>query len=99
MRSQKLDLTDSEWISLIDGDADDSQLPMCCGNVSALRDEFMQIVREGRNADIYDFRLNDLKRKLKWFADGHDMTPLLKKVCDQLGFDPATVEHEGGHVE
>ena len=27
-------------------------------------------------------------------ADGHELTPLLKKVCEQIGFDPKAVEHE-----
>lgn len=85
----KITLTDSEWISLIDGDSEDSQLPRCCANISALRDELIHIIREGRNEDIMDYRIQWLKDKLTWVADGHDLTPLLKKVCDQIGFDPA----------
>ena len=69
----KLTLTDSEWISLIDGNSNGSQLPVCCANVSALRDVFVRIVRNGRNNGIFVWDLDELKQKLKWFTDGHDI--------------------------
>ena len=92
----QLTLTDSEWIQLIDGESDDSQLGICCANISALRDEFVSIIRYGRHS-ISDWSLSDLKQKLKWVADGHKLTPLLQKVCDQLDFDPTTVEHQSSN--
>lgn len=85
----ELNLTDSEWIRLLDGDSDDSELPRCCANISALRDELMIHVREGRNRPIPDYRLRDLKQKIKWAMDGHDFPkrkfPVLNKIIDAVG--------------
>lgn len=91
-----LNLTDSEWLQLLDGQSDDSELSACCANVSALRDVFFQIVREGRNEEIMDWVVRDLKQKIKWVAGGHELTPLLRKICEQINFDPNSVEHEPG---
>lgn len=95
----KLDLTDSEWISLIDGESDDSQLPKCCANVSSLRDVFVDIVRGGRKEDMTGFQERDLKQRLVWLAGGHDLTPLIQNICEQIGFDPKNEEHTQGYVE
>lgn len=95
----KLNLTDSEWISLLDGESDDSQLGTCCANISSLRDQFMLLVRSGRNEEIMEWELTDLKRKIKWVADGHELSPLLIKICEQIGFDPEEEEHKKGFVE
>ena len=95
----RLTLTDSEWVQLLDGESDDSQLGKCCANISSLRDWFAQIIRDGRNEPIMDWYLEKLKVRLKWVADGHDLTPLLQKVCDQLQFDPSAVEHEPDKAE
>jgi hypothetical protein len=65
MENIKLNLTDSEWISLVDGNSDDSSLPVCCANVSALRDVFIHIIRNGRNTDLPSWTLEDLRQKLK----------------------------------
>lgn len=89
-------LTDTEWILLLDGQDEDSELGSCCANISALRDVFVQLVRSGRNSERQDWELRDLKQKIKWVSDGHELTPLLKKVCAQIGFDPAKVYHEPG---
>lgn len=95
----KINLTDSEWISLLDGEIEGSQLPRCCANISALRDVFMSIVRDGRNDDIQDWQIQDLRQKLKWVADGHDIEnfPVLMKVVECVGGLPE--EHEAGYTE
>ncbi len=96
----KLTLTDTEWCQLIDGESEDSQLHICCANISALRDTFVSIMRNGRrDTEIGPFDLPNLKQKLKWVADSHDLTPLLKKVCEQSGFDPSVSEHTGQGIE
>ncbi len=97
----KIELTDSEWISLLDGNAEDSGLPICCANISALRDQLVSIVRDGRNSDIMKWEIDDLKQKIKWVIDGHDIEglPLIKKIADQIGFDFETVEHEPQTLE
>lgn len=82
-----LSLTDKEWMQLLDGNCEYTQLQSCCANISALRDELGQIVREGRTEPIMSFYLSSLKQKLMWVMDGHELSPLLKKVCDQIGFD------------
>lgn len=58
----KLNLTDSEWIQLIDGVSADTQLPKCCDNVASLRDIFIHLVRNGRNESNYWG--HELKQKL-----------------------------------
>lgn len=89
-----LDLTDHEWMLLLDGEDPDSELGSCCANVSALRDQFVSIVRQGRKSRLYNWETDPLMKALKWFADGHELTPVLKKVCEQLRFDPASITHE-----
>lgn len=81
-----LDLTDAEWLSLIDGDPDEeSELGVCCGDVSNLRDVIIQIVREGRRNVSFGLK-PQLIDKLNDFCATHDMTPTLKKLADQVGF-------------
>ena len=92
-------LTDSEWVSLIDGESDDSGLSKCCANISALRDTLISICRDGRNGPIYNYRLKELMKHIKWVADGHELTPLIAKICKQIDFDPNKVEHEKDTVE
>lgn len=92
-------LSDKEWMSLLDGDAKDSALPTCCANVSALRDTLAQIVRQGRDKPLMLFDLDDLKQRLKWVHDGHKLSPTLKKICAQIGFDPTKAEHRNQSVE
>jgi hypothetical protein len=94
----KLDLTDSEWLSLLDG-GDASELGICCANISALRDELFFIVRQGRHEELPNWTLDDLRQKLKWVADGHDLTPTLKKLCVQLDLDPDTAKHTKRSME
>ena len=91
-------LTDGEWIRLIDGECDDSELSKCCANISELRDTLVSIVRDGRNNPIYNWKLKELMKHLKWVHDGHEFTnmPVLRKICQQIGFDPKTAKHESG---
>lgn len=76
----QLELTDSEWMSLLDGERDG--LPRCCANVSALRDTLMGIVRGGCALNPFDRTL--LERHFYWFLEGHDLDqegPLAKLVA------------------
>jgi len=82
----KLDLTDAEWLELLDG-SEDNELASCCRNVSELRNNFVQIVREGRNEEICYVWIPQLEQSIKNFVSGHLAGPILKKVIDQLGFD------------
>mgnify|MGYP005997610877 CR=1 FL=1 len=93
-----LNLTDSEWIGLIDGEAEDSHLPKCCSNMSELRDVLISIVRNGRNDEVPFYLINDLKRTLKWVADGHDLSnfKVLQKIVNIVGI---AEEHEKQSIE
>ncbi len=48
MKEKKIELTDAEWIGLLDAESDDSTLPMCCGVVSELRSSIGYLARNGR---------------------------------------------------
>ena len=73
--TDKIELTDSEWMSIIDKDGDG--LPACCANVSDLRDTLIDIAREGGDFKIYKERL---KTHLTAVADGHELPPLIEKI-------------------
>ncbi len=45
-----VDLTDKEWVSLIDKDGEG--LGLCCANISALRDAIIDILRNGKEIDF-----------------------------------------------
>lgn len=79
----KVDLTDGEWMSLLDGERDG--LPRCCANVSALRDVLMQVVRGGGEVDT--FTMLGLERAFGWFVEGHDLPEggALEKLARQVG--------------
>lgn len=82
----KLELTDSEWMSLIDGESDDTQLGKCCAAISELRDILVQILRDGRNRDLEKWEIRDLKRNItNCFPDGHNPSELIKKISSQIG--------------
>jgi len=78
----KIELTDSEWMSLIDGTRD---LQRCCANISELRDCIISVVREG--CVINTFAIERFKMTLGWVLDGHeiDSIPALVKIREQLG--------------
>jgi hypothetical protein len=79
----RLDLTDAEWMSLIDGERDDG-LQRCCANISALRDCLIGAARSG--GEVHTFEVDQLRMTLGWVLDGHDIDgiPALVKVRRQL---------------
>jgi hypothetical protein len=84
-----LTLTDSEWMSLIDGsDEREGNLGRCCANISALRDSIIGAARDG--GLVHAFTIERFKMHLGWVIDGHDIAdiPALMKVCEQLGIEP-----------
>jgi hypothetical protein len=83
-----LDLTDSEWIRLIDGQSEDSALQSCCANISDLRDEIVQIVREGRKSPVMPFRVAEIKEKFKHVLDNHSLSKTARKLKEQLDRAP-----------
>ena len=93
-----LQLSDAEWLQLLDGEAADSALPKCCPNVAALRDVFVMIVRNGRTR-LSPFEAAELRRHLGWVANAHPLTPLVHEVCKQIGFDPRAQEAEAMKYE
>lgn len=101
MKTYKLDLTDAEWVRLIDGDCEDSALPKCCANISELRSTLISICRDGRNGEVMEYKIDRLKQHLKWVEDGHDLAdmPVIKKIMQQIGYDSAGMEHEKQEVE
>lgn len=78
----KVELTDEEWMSLIDNERDG--LPSCCGNISTLRDEIIEMARDGCRVS---FRHYSLLRAYRACMDGHDMrglSPALDKLVEQV---------------
>jgi hypothetical protein len=78
-----LDLTDTEWMSLIDGDRPGG-LTACCANISALRDVIISAARAG--CEVHRFELDNFRRTLGWALDGHDLDgiPALTKLRAQI---------------
>lgn len=86
----KLELTDEEWMQLIDGERKDG-LAKCCANISALRDVLISAARDG--GYLHPFLLQNLRRTLGWCYDSHDLSaiPVIARVHDQLdmqGYPP-----------
>lgn len=86
MSTIKIDLTDEEWMSLIDGTRPDG-LQSCCANISALRDEIISLARMGGTSPL---GITIERLAMVWGAaiDGHDgldQIPALVKLRDQLG--------------
>jgi hypothetical protein len=82
-REIKIELSDSEWMSLIDGDRPGG-LERCCANISELRDVLISTAREGGR--VHMFQVERLRMTLGWVIDGHDIdsTAALVKVRAQL---------------
>lgn len=80
----KLELTDSEWMALIDGTREDGLLT-CCANVSALRDVLITAARAG--GVIHRFDVERFRTRLSWVMSDHDIDqiPAMVKVREQLG--------------
>jgi len=63
-------LTDSEWMSLIDMERDG--LPVCCANVSALRDRVIDIAREGCKVSGWNqIRTQRFLQAYQWAINSH----------------------------
>ena len=82
---EKITLTDEEWMSIIDVTRDG--LPICCANISALRDEIIEVAREGGDAF---FGKSNIEEKVMWVKDDHTLSPVILKICEQLGIDLST---------
>jgi len=78
----RLELTDTEWMSVIDANRDG--LPRCCANISALRDCLISAAREG--GEIHLFAIDRLRMTLGWVLKDHeiDQLPVLGKIRTQL---------------
>lgn len=83
----KIELSDSEWMSLIDGSDERHGLLICCANVSALRDRILTIARHG--GYVHDMDLDMLKEVTGWVEDSHDLEdlPAFVKLRNQLGME------------
>ena len=84
---KKIILSDEEWMSIIDKYRDG--IPICCANISALRDTLTDIAREG--GEIGLFVDVELKERIEWVKNGHDLTPIILKICKQLGLKAGQV--------
>lgn len=82
----RIELTDSEWMSLIDGEREDG-LQRCCANISDLRDCLIGVARAG--GEVHTFEVERLRMTLGWVLDGHDIggIPALVKVRNQLDLE------------
>lgn len=82
-------LTDAEWMSLINKERDG--LPRCCANISDLRDQLIQIARDG--AMLAPWNGMEFLRAYRVARDGHDFTEeaqpalmkLVKEVAESMG--------------
>lgn len=87
-------LTAEEWLSLINGQ-DESGLPTCCANVSALRDAVIAVVRNG---EVSQYWAGDVLRNYRIFLDGHNETELLVKLrvaCEEAaGITVVELNHD-----
>jgi hypothetical protein len=79
----KLKLSDFEWMQLIDGERD--ELPVCCTDAALLKDVIVSIARQG--GKIKSWEQKRLEERMQWFLEGHKITELLQKVCDQANID------------
>lgn len=96
MTTKRLSLTDGEWMRLIDGERDDSALPKCCANISALRDDLIGAARNGGRVDF----VSSVTRTFEWCFPDHDVPdPLIEKIADQLGVDLKKPDHDAQPVE
>lgn len=77
-------LTDSEWMSLINKERDG--LPECCANISELRDQIIQIIRDG--GKLAPWNGMQFLRAYRVCRDGHDLndetTPVLMKLVREV---------------
>lgn len=92
MEDVKVELTDTEWMDLIDGERPDG-LQRCCANISALRDWIISLARAGGQTNF--ITLKELRRTLGWVCADHEIDgiPALVKLRTQVGMEEP-IEHE-----
>jgi len=76
-------LTDTEWMDLIDKERE--ALPVCCANLSSLRDCIVKAARNGGRMSHFD--VQQMHEKLDWYLEGHSINSLLRKVCEQVNYE------------
>lgn len=83
----RLDLTDSEWMSIIDSERDG--LPVCCANVSELRDCITRAARFGGEITF----INRIRDVVHWVYPDHGAPEgVMAKIVEQLGVTILTEE-------
>lgn len=83
-------LTDEEWMSLINKERDG--LPECCANIGELRDQIIQIARDG--ATLAPWNGMQFLRAYRVARDGHEITDetapvlmkLVREVTESMGY-------------
>ncbi len=91
----QIDLTDEEWMSIISQARDG--LPVCCANISELRDELISAAR--MNGEVVFYKSGRLISVMGWCFPDHDIPPTIAKVAEQIGWTPEYKEHESSGVE
>lgn len=87
MKTVIFDLTDAEWMSLIDGSEERDGLMVCCGNISGLRDRIISFARNARGPQ-YEWEFIHFARALGAAEDGHNLDiPALNKLRAQLDIE------------
>jgi hypothetical protein len=81
IESVKIELTDAEWMSLIDGDRPGGLLA-CCANISELRDRIISAARMG--GEIHAFEIAQFRITLGHVLAGHDIDPGSIPALDRL---------------
>lgn len=101
-RPTAINLTDAEWMALIRSNdvTGPSALPACCANIAYLRDQILQIVRDGGELGFSNMGLTGAYNAC---ADGHDLAqiePLEKLMVQSDAIGPMTraeLRHGGPH--
>ncbi|MEN6550064.1 MAG: hypothetical protein ABFE07_28815 [Armatimonadia bacterium] len=79
---ERVELTDSEWMELIDMTREG--LPDCCANISAFRDAVITLAREGGELNVLSS--GELLKTFAWASEGHDLNdlPIVHKLMRQV---------------
>lgn len=84
MIETEIKLTDEEWMSILDPERDG--LPICCGNISALRDEVYKLVRNSCKLPFYD--VMSFFRAYLWCFSSHELPDSpVHKILEQALVD------------
>jgi len=93
-RFPKIELTDEEWMSVINQERDG--LPYCCANVSNVRDQLIGIARGDGDVLIPD----RLRLAMVAYVGTHDwdeeVTPVMRRVIEQMGWSREELEDKYG---